>query len=398
MFGVFAGFGMGLTATKHVAELRQTDPARAGRLIGLSGWVAWLAGGMMTLALMLAAGPIAAAVLGAPHLAPYLRACAPLLLLGSLNGAQVGALAGFEAFKQLAQLNALSGVVSFPLLAAGAWLLDLEGAAYALVLGSLFTWLINGLALRREAHRAGVPVTHRLHLSEARVLWEFSLPSAVSNALMMPVNWLCAAILVNQPGGYGEMGIFNVANQWRGFVMLVPNTLIGLSLPILSNLAGQSDEAGHRRVSSATSRINVGVTALLAVGVGLAAPWILKAYGSAFEGGVLCVWLLAVSAAPGAYCWAKYQVLASHGRMWTNVWMLAAWAASLIVLTAVLVPWWQSKGLALANLLAQLFYAATLAIYLRRLEHKRPEEEDASSSESLCPGAGRRRHLHEVIG
>jgi len=34
MFGVFAGFGLGLTATKHVAEFRSSDPARAGRIIG----------------------------------------------------------------------------------------------------------------------------------------------------------------------------------------------------------------------------------------------------------------------------------------------------------------------------------------------------------------------------
>ena len=36
MFGVFAGFGLGLTATKHVAEFRESDADRAGRIIGLA--------------------------------------------------------------------------------------------------------------------------------------------------------------------------------------------------------------------------------------------------------------------------------------------------------------------------------------------------------------------------
>ena len=103
MFSVFAGFGMGMTATKHVAELRQSDPSRTGRLIGLSNWVAWVAGGLMTAVLYVFAAPVASGTLAAPHLAPVLRLCAPLLLLGSLNGAQLGALAGFEAFKQLAR-------------------------------------------------------------------------------------------------------------------------------------------------------------------------------------------------------------------------------------------------------------------------------------------------------
>ncbi len=36
MFQVFAGFGLGLTATKYVAEFRDSDPAKTGRIIGLS--------------------------------------------------------------------------------------------------------------------------------------------------------------------------------------------------------------------------------------------------------------------------------------------------------------------------------------------------------------------------
>ena len=33
MLGTFAGFGMGTTATKYVAELRYKDPAQAGKII-----------------------------------------------------------------------------------------------------------------------------------------------------------------------------------------------------------------------------------------------------------------------------------------------------------------------------------------------------------------------------
>ena len=44
MFGVFAGFGLGFTATKHVAELRTSDPNRTGRIIGLSAVAAVICG------------------------------------------------------------------------------------------------------------------------------------------------------------------------------------------------------------------------------------------------------------------------------------------------------------------------------------------------------------------
>src|ERR1022692_3038167 len=45
MLGIFAGLGLGITATKYVAELRSHDPERAGRIIalgcGVAVWRVW---------------------------------------------------------------------------------------------------------------------------------------------------------------------------------------------------------------------------------------------------------------------------------------------------------------------------------------------------------------------
>src|ERR1700680_1978946 len=44
VFGVFAGMGLGMTATRYIAEFRTSDPARAGRILGLAQLVAIIAG------------------------------------------------------------------------------------------------------------------------------------------------------------------------------------------------------------------------------------------------------------------------------------------------------------------------------------------------------------------
>ena len=69
MFGVFAGFGLGLTATKHVAEYCRSDPERAGRIITLSGLFAVVTGGLMAVGLLIWAPWLAAHTINAPHLA-----------------------------------------------------------------------------------------------------------------------------------------------------------------------------------------------------------------------------------------------------------------------------------------------------------------------------------------
>jgi O-antigen/teichoic acid export membrane protein len=42
MFGTLAGFGMGTTAAKFVAEFRTTDPMKAGKIISLSSLISWV--------------------------------------------------------------------------------------------------------------------------------------------------------------------------------------------------------------------------------------------------------------------------------------------------------------------------------------------------------------------
>lgn len=113
MFGVFAGFGLGLTATKYVAELRESDPLRVGRILSLSTFVACFTGGLMALALLFFAPWLAEHTINAPHLVSQLRISAIVLFFSALNGAQTGALAGFEAFKDIAKINFSVGIISF---------------------------------------------------------------------------------------------------------------------------------------------------------------------------------------------------------------------------------------------------------------------------------------------
>ena len=72
MFGTLAGLGLALTASKHVAEYRQSDPKRAGDILGISSAIATVSGAIMTVALFLASDWLATNALSAPQLSPLL--------------------------------------------------------------------------------------------------------------------------------------------------------------------------------------------------------------------------------------------------------------------------------------------------------------------------------------
>jgi O-antigen/teichoic acid export membrane protein len=363
MFATFAGFGLGLTVTKHVAEFRINNPVRAGRIIGLSSIVAWITGGMMALLLYLLAPWLAVRSLGAAHLTGLLRLGSLMLLLGGINGAQTGALAGFEAFKSIAQINFLAGMATFPLMVGGAWCWGLQGALLGLLTSQAINCGLNFLGVRALARRAGIPLAFNGVFKESRIIWSFSVPALLSGVMVGPVNWCCSALIVNQPGGYSEMGIFNAANQWRLAILFFPSMLASVSLPILSSLWGASSISGFRKVLKANLGISLISTILIAFPVALAAHLIMSCYGDAFAFGSRVLAVLCVVATVEATLNVVGQNIAVEGRMWVGFLLNTIWAGVLLF-TSFQFRSRGAFGLAQAYLVAYCVHFVTVSTYV----------------------------------
>jgi O-antigen/teichoic acid export membrane protein len=186
----------------------------------------------MTLCLFLFAPWLAEHTLNAPRLAGALRVSALALFISALNGAQIGALSGFEAFRTIARVSLFAGLLSLPILVGGAYVAGLDGAVWAMVVNLAVSWLLNHLALRGQTRIHKVPFAFRDSLREWPVLWLFSLPAALSGAIVGPTVWICNSILVNQDGGYAALGIYLIAFQVSMIITMV-NAMIGQAfLPI----------------------------------------------------------------------------------------------------------------------------------------------------------------------
>jgi O-antigen/teichoic acid export membrane protein len=328
MLGVFAGFGLGLTATKHVAEFRRHDPARAGRVLALAGLVAIGTGGALAIALLLAAPWLATSVLNAPHLANLLRAGAVILFFAAMNGAQQGALAGFEAFRTIARIEALVAVLSLPALVAGAQLWGLAGVVGALAIAGLVHWFANNSALRGLAMEHGIPVRLRSAGQELGILWRFSLPAALGGMVVGPVTWACSTMLVNRPSGYAEMGVYNAATQWSTAILFVPGLVGYVALPLLSALLHEADPGKYRRLLHTNLLLGGGAALAVAVPVALLAPRIMNLYGPHFAEGALVLRLAALTSVLMAANSVVGSAIASSGKMWLGFTFNLLWAAA----------------------------------------------------------------------
>jgi O-antigen/teichoic acid export membrane protein len=278
-----------------------------------------------------------------------------LLYLGLVNSVQAASLAGFEAFKRLARLN-LAGLLNLPLMVGGYWLGGLSGVLWGAVIARAAICLLCHRALRAEARLAGVPVSFDIRWDELPVMWRFSLPALLGSLLVSPVNWICSTMLVNTPGGYREVGIFNVANQWYNLILFVPLALAGGMLPVLSDRFGNDDLHSSRTVLRLMLKLNGAIAVAAIVILSALSPFIMAIYGQEYREGWPTLIVVVFTGAMFIILSPIGDVLAASSRMWLGCMMNFGWSIACIAMTFLLVGF-GSLGLASARLLAYGLHA-----------------------------------------
>lgn len=371
-FSVFVGCGLGITATKYLPELRTSNPERAGRIITLSGVAAMFVGGAISLAFVVAAPWIAEKVLAAPWLTELVRVGALLLFLNTLNGAQTGALSGFEAFKSIAQVNLWTGLITFPIMVGAVLVGGLPGCVWGLAVAAAVNWLLSHLALRRECKKFGISLGFKGLTQEWRVLTGFSAIAILANTLLGPINWLCSTILVNQPDGYAEMGIFNATSQWFALVLFLPGLLSQVLLPVLSETLSVGETGNVRGLLKLALWANAIAAVPIVLVLSVASPWLMSLYGEGFE----MAWpVLVISLVTGAIFALQSplnQLLNAKGKVLIVLYSNFLWGILFVGLTLVFIDT-GVMGLVSSRLIAYTVQSLFVLWFISRLARMEQE-------------------------
>ena len=351
MFGVFGGLGIGLAATKYVAEFRVSNPDKAGRSIAFAYITSAMAGIFASGSLFLFAGVIARDVLAAPDLAPQLRVSSLLVFLGALNGVNIGALTGLESFRTIAVTNLLSGLISGPLLVLGAWLNGLPGAVWALSITAGITFLFNYLYLRADMNRNGIEVPLGNWSREWRNMIGFSMPILLSSFLSAITGWAGNAMLVNQKTGYHQMALVNAANTWHGIVVFIAANSAQAMFPAFAEKFGLQDNKSVFKILKTSLLASLLIATPLTLTGIFGSRLIMGLYGEQFETGGLILSVILTTAWLYTIHVVLNQVLLASGKTWLWLWLHVVWAGVFLAVNSQLVHL-GGIGLAISNLIA----------------------------------------------
>ncbi|HLH56778.1 MAG TPA: oligosaccharide flippase family protein [Verrucomicrobiae bacterium] len=369
MMGTFAGLGLAVTATKHLAEWRDIDRTRCSRVVSLTLGVA-VAGGILGTLLCAGAAPwLAVHTLAAPELTSALRLSSPLVLLVTVQNVYTGALAGLEGFKAVAVINFIPAVLGAPLVALGAWEFGISGAIAGLVIQNLAACVLGHYVLVHQGRRHGIRFrclpegSSGVWLAETQILWRFSLPAFLSSTLVGPVNWFCNMLLVNQKGGYGQAALLSAANQWKNVVGFLPLMLGSVLVPMLANLHAAGRGADFIRLLKRQLWLSAGICMAMALPLIVLSSRLMKIYGGDYGDGAPVLVLTLCTTSLTAINNLLSKSMQSAGRAWLDLGFSGIWAAVLICASLIFIPRQGAMGVAIA----QAFAAASLGLWQWRV-------------------------------
>jgi O-antigen/teichoic acid export membrane protein len=342
-----AALGLGITATKYVSQYRTTNPERAGRILGLSSMVAVLA------ALCFCAG----LVVFAPSLAtdgalvPDLRLSAIYVFFITLNGYQVGALVGLEAFKKIAGISLVSGPATVLLTWALAYRFGIRGAVLAQGVSAFILWLFYHIALTFEGRATNIAVRYRGVWKERSALIRFSVPAMLSGIIGSFAIWWCNIILV-RTNGYAELAVFTAANNLRLMVVFLPALIARVTAPMLNSLLVSGNHVDYRRTFRGAIAVNGGIALLLALLLWGTNKQILHLFGKDFVGSTALVVLLLGSVVVEVVAVNLCQALFTSQSLWWQVAIITIWSALLAGASTFTIPRYGAAGLACSYLVA----------------------------------------------
>lgn len=265
MFTTFAGFSLGITASKHVAEYLSAEKERAGRILGLTMIFGFLMGTIVGIGFYLLAPWLAKETLEAPEIVGELRIGALILFFSSLNGAQTGALQGFSAFKLITRISIIQALVCFPLFVIGALYFGVNGTVWAFAISYILICILSHSALKSKSHSNKMEINYKEAWQEKKLLYTYSLPAFLSGLMITPIKWYTDALLVSKSGFY-EMGVFTAALTFNS-ILLVSTAM--LSAPFISIMAKNKFSDRNSRFS----RFNI--LAPWAIGIFISSPFII---------------------------------------------------------------------------------------------------------------------------
>jgi hypothetical protein len=369
-----------------VAKFRDRQQQECGQIIGASYTLSAAVGLLIAIAMFFGAAPLANEYLHEPRLEAGFKIASALLLLHAINGAQVGILQGFEAYRLLAFGGLLQGAMALLCVLAGAQLFGLQGALLGFLAYSAVSVVLFHILIVRETRERRVAIRWLDIRAILPIFWGFSAPVALMVIAIAPFRWFSETLLARHVS-FAELGLFHAAMTMASMLIAAASTLNAPLISLMSNLEAAGGGASRRQYVTLYGTWYAYLA--MALPLLLVPQLTLLFFGSSFDkpqyfvalptlvlyGGLLIyhqgIWRLITLQGPmwfsfgtniveGVTLLAAFYLLMQHGAIGLST----AFVLSYVARIGVAVPFLLRRGIASAPLLFDRYFLASLLVLL----------------------------------
>ncbi len=365
MFVTLGSVGLGATATKYISQYRNTNKGLAARVGSLSMVFAVFSGSFITLCVLFFSKLIASYTLNAPYLVNDIRIGALLLFITVMDGAQNGVLIGFENFKAVARNTFIASIFESVLMVLGAYFNGVFGALLGFGIGYMVLYVCNRISIASICKQTNIHIGWRsLQWKDLKLLYTFSLPVALSSFLVMPTYW-AVRTLIARYGGFGELGLFEAADQWRVIILFIPGALGNIVLPLLTNVLEEGNPKSFWKLIWFNILVNVTITLLFCIFIYFSGEQLMNLNGRDFADGKV-IMLLTFSTVFSSVATVIGNSLTSRDKVWSGFFFNFLWACMFVSFTFMALQRCSgAEGAAWALLISYIIHSLLQLLYLR---------------------------------
>lgn len=374
MFVVFGSAGLGVTATKYISEYRKGKKEKISHIYYITNIFGIITGILFTSLIIVFSSQLSSNILNEPRLSSALQIGSILLFFSVLNGVQNGALAGFEDFQSIAINTLIGSIFELIFMLAGAYFFSVNGAILGFGIGFIAIYITNKLSISRlfKINKIRKTAQKKFNKQDWKILYNYSLPAALSSFLIAPAFWIIRSMLVRYKG-FGDLAIYEAADQWKIIILFIPTAISQIVLPILSSLQKEGNNFEK------TLKLNLLIIGLISIIISLivifASSFIIGLYGQDFKD-ALPLKILAASSVFSAIANILEMSAYSMGKMWQCFIVNIIWAFCMIVFTYIFLhKEMGASGLAYAVLFAYIISCSIFAFYTWQLIKSHQKEQ-----------------------
>ncbi len=364
VFGLLASFGLGFTITKLVGENIKKNIDEVGEIISATNLIVFFSAIFFSLVLFVSAPYIAVSVFENDTITLPLRFAGVFLFFNAVNIYQLGLISGFQLFKGLARINMILGAISFPTILLLTYFFGLKGTIGAMILNMSIGCFLNYILIKRSLKNLGVIIFYRNLKKSVKRILRFSFPLALKEIIYSSGNWITYYILL-QKSSFGEVGVFNSANQLSQIILFLPAAMLGVSLSLLSNYIDHKEN--YNALIKKSLQLNCIVVVLIGSGMAIFSSLIYDFYGASYDGGQVVLYILIFTTIPMSIISVFEQVCISSSK--TKVVTLFTFLGQVLIIVSAIILFTfieKATSLAYSYLIGYSIFAVVMYLYLKK--------------------------------